>query len=154
MSWRGAGLALGLGAALTACDSGGLTAIPEAEQTVNPSAISRGSALATSRVAQANMPDTVVAQGAGESMQPLVGDNTLFLIAPIDWDDLQPGMQVAYKDPFGRQIIHILLEKQADGWLVKGYNNQRPDRYRVTRENLVGVVYGTVFANQPFEKPE
>jgi hypothetical protein len=83
------------------------------------------------------------AVGTGSSMQPIYGDNTLLVINPIAYDDLRPGMTVAYCNRQGVRVVHRLVVKLADGWRIEGLNNDRPDYDVVTRQNLVGVVYAT-----------
>lgn len=81
--------------------------------------------------------------GSGESMRPIYGENTVLVISKIAYDDLRPGMQVAYINESGRRVVHVLLAKEARGWRVRGLNNAEEDKARVTRENLIGVVYAS-----------
>lgn len=83
------------------------------------------------------------AVGTGSSMQPVYGDNTLLVINPIAYDDLLPGMTVAYCNRQGVRVVHRLVVKLADGWRIEGLNNNRPDDDVVTRQNLIGVIYAT-----------
>jgi len=81
--------------------------------------------------------------GSGESMLPVYGENTVLVITKIDYDRLQPGMQVAYTSQGGAQVVHVLIEKEAGGWRVKGLNNEVEDHDRVTPSDLIGVVYAS-----------
>jgi hypothetical protein len=92
------------------------------------------------------------AAGAGSSMQPVYGDNTMLVISPIEYDQLRPGMTVAYVNQRGGRVVHRLVQKLADGWQVIGLNNDRVDDDVVTRKNLLGVVYATF--NTTDESPE
>lgn len=81
--------------------------------------------------------------GSGESMRPIYGENTVLVLTKIDYDQLKPGMQVGYVNERGHRVVHVLLGKDAQGWRVQGLNNEVMDRDRVTRYNLIGVVYAS-----------
>jgi hypothetical protein len=83
------------------------------------------------------------AMGAGSSMQPVYGDNTMLVISPIAYDQLREGMSVAYLNRRGVRVVHRLVEKTGGGWRVIGLNNNREDDELVTRRNLLGVVYAS-----------
>ncbi|MBL9208255.1 MAG: S24/S26 family peptidase [Opitutaceae bacterium] len=83
-------------------------------------------------------------------MAPVFGDATLLVIEKVQFERLQPGMTVAYQNDRGRRVVHQLLEPTASGWRVQGLNNESADRDRVTRENLIGVVYASL-ATDPSE---
>jgi PBP1b-binding outer membrane lipoprotein LpoB len=91
----------------------------------------------------------VSAAGSGGSMQPVFGDNTMIVISKIAYEDLQPGMTVAYLNRRGHQVVHQIIEKEAAGWRVQGLNNEIEDLDRVTRENLLGVIYASFAAEEP-----
>lgn len=81
--------------------------------------------------------------GSGESMKPIYGENTVLVLTKIDYANLKSGMQVAYVNEAGRRVVHVLLQPDARGWRVQGLNNEEEDRERVTRYNLIGVVYAS-----------
>ena len=83
------------------------------------------------------------AMGAGASMQPVYGDNTMLVISPIAYDQLREGLSVAYVNRRGVRVVHRLVEKVDGGWRVIGLNNDREDDDLVTRQNLLGVVYAS-----------
>lgn len=85
--------------------------------------------------------ETVI--GSGDSMRPIYGENTVLVLSKIDYADLKPGMQVGYINQAGRRIVHVLLARDARGWKVQGLNNEAVDEERVTRYNLIGVVYAS-----------
>lgn len=87
--------------------------------------------------------DRFTLMGTGDSMRPIYGDNTVLVIAKIDYNLLKPGMQVAYVTQAGMRVLHVLVEKDARGWRVQGLNNEGVDRERVTSGNLIGVVYAS-----------
>lgn len=79
-------------------------------------------------------------------MAPVYGESTVLVFNPIAYGDLRPGMNVAYLNSEGRQVVHRLLQSTPDGWTVVGLNNTRIDADLVTPRNLLGVVYATVDA--------
>lgn len=87
--------------------------------------------------------DRVTVIGSGASMRPIYGENTVLVLTKIDYDRLQPGMQVGYVNAAGRRVVHVLVEKKARGWTVRGLNNESFDAELVTRYNLIGVVYAS-----------
>jgi len=76
-------------------------------------------------------------------MAPLYGDNTLLVINPIRYEELEPGMTVAYVNARGVRVVHKLVTLTKSGWFVIGINNARIDEDLVTPENLLGVVYAS-----------
>jgi len=85
--------------------------------------------------------ETVV--GSGDSMRPIYGDRTVLVLAPIEYANLKAGMQIGYVNRHGRRVVHVLVAPDNDGWRVQGLNNESEDRERVTRYNLIGVVYAS-----------
>lgn len=88
-------------------------------------------------------PGRVTAKGTGGSMAPVYGDNTLLVITPIRFEDLEPGMTVAYINGKGVRVVHKLVSRTKGGWFAIGLNNPRVDEDLVTQENLIGVVYAS-----------
>ena len=82
--------------------------------------------------------------GTGDSMAPVYGDNTILVISRIAFEELRPGMTVAYTNLREHRVVHQLLAKDRLGWRIQGLNNEVQDKERVTRENLVGVVYASL----------
>jgi hypothetical protein len=95
------------------------------------------------KLVAARAPGRMPAVGTGSSMQPVYGEDTLLVINPIAFDDLRPGMIVAYRNHRGVRVVHCLVVKLADGWRIVGLNNDRVDDDVVTRQNLIGVVYAS-----------
>lgn len=85
----------------------------------------------------------VTVVGAGDSMRPIYGEGTVLVLTKIAYDALKPGMQIAYLNSRGVRVVHVLLEPDNRGWRVQGLNNEMEDRERVTRYNLIGVVYAS-----------
>jgi len=86
----------------------------------------------------------ITAAGAGTSMLPIYGDNTMLVISAVPYDTLRLGMTVAYINSRGIEVVHKLIGKEAHGWRVEGLNNEEADAELVTPENLIGVVYATL----------
>jgi hypothetical protein len=132
--------------------AGGPDAVPAAG--VSPSAdVTVDQAWHDAKVVAARGKGRMPAVGSGSSMQPVYGDDTLLVISPIAYDDLRPGMTVAYCNQRGVRVVHRLVVKLADGWRIVGINNDRVDDDVVTRKNLIGVVYAT-FNYDTDEAPE
>lgn len=82
--------------------------------------------------------------GTGDSMAPVYGESTILVISRLAFEELQPGMTVAYSNLHGHRVVHQLLVKDRLGWRIQGFNNEVEDNERVTRENLIGVVYASL----------
>ncbi len=89
-------------------------------------------------------PGRSAAAGAGTSMLPVYGDNTMLVISAVPYDSLRAGMTVAYRNRRGFEVVHKLIEKTSRGWNVEGLNNDEEDPELVTPQNLIGVVYATL----------
>lgn len=89
-----------------------------------------------------------MARTSGTSMEPVLTKNTIVVIRPIDFEDLEAGMTVGYLNKDGYQVLHQLVRRAGnDAWIAKGINNPSEDKDRVTRKNLLGVLY-TVLYNE------
>ncbi|MFW5874229.1 MAG: S24/S26 family peptidase [Verrucomicrobiota bacterium] len=89
-----------------------------------------------------------MARTKGTSMEPVLTKNTVVVIRPIEFEDLEAGMTVGYLNDDGYQVLHQLVRRAGkDAWIAKGINNPKEDRDRVTRKNLLGVLY-TVLYNE------
>ena len=87
-----------------------------------------------------------MARTSGRSMEPLLPENTVVLIRPIEFDELEAGMIVGYMMRDGSRVIHKLIRRAgSDAWIAKGINNPSEDKERVTRENLLGVLYTVLY---------
>jgi hypothetical protein len=85
-------------------------------------------------------PGCEVFVGRGDSMLPLYRDGTVLVVRSIPMSALSPGMTVVFTGDRGALVAHTLMEKTLSGWRVMGVGNREPDRTRVNRRNLVGVV--------------
>jgi len=125
------------------------TPIPEAEKGYSPATVTYRQAMAAANIAVRQNPGSTVLQAIGVSMLPKYGNNTLFVVKPIAWDALRPGMDVAYKRPSGDIYVHELITDGGDFWIVGGINNTRVDDFHVTRDNLVGQVLWAISYIRP-----
>jgi len=92
-----------------------------------------------------------MARTSGTSMEPVLTKNTIIIVRPIDFDDLEVGMTVGYLNSNGEKVLHNLVRPAGpEAWVAKGINNAREDKDRVTRKNLMGVLY-TVLYNEASE---
>ena len=108
------------------------------------STVTRGSAREVASTIVEGGPNRISGMGHGASMAPLYGENTRLVLAPIDFEELEKGMIVAYRDYRGTRVVHKLAFKQGKSWVAVGLNNDAYDRERVTPENLLGVVYAVI----------
>jgi len=109
-------------------------------------------ALADARQVVAMNSDWKVFQAHGESMEPEFGASSLLLVSEAGYENLQAGMVVVYRDASGDLVAHKLVAATANGWVVQGLNNDRPDPGLVTAENLHGVVFGVLHYQTGSEK--
>lgn len=99
-----------------------------------------------------NVSGAYMARTSGTSMEPVLTKNTIIIVRPIEFEDLELGMTVGYTNKDGYRVLHQLIRRAGpDAWVAKGLNNAREDRERVTERNLIGVLY-TVLYNEASEK--
>jgi hypothetical protein len=91
-------------------------------------------------------PNRLTVIGAGLSMRPIYGENTVLVLQKVPFASLKSGMNVAYRNERGGVVLHRLVAKDERGWRAVGFNNEIEDYERVTPENLLGTVYAA-FAN-------
>lgn len=89
-----------------------------------------------------------MARTSGQSMEPVLTKNTIIIVRPIDFDELEAGMNVGYLNSEGYRVLHQLVRPAgSNAWVAKGINNASEDKDKVTRKNLLGVLY-TVLYNE------
>jgi len=96
-----------------------------------------------------------MARTSGSSMEPVLTKNTIIIVRPIDFEDLEVGMTVGYLNDDGYRVLHQLVRPAGqDAWVAKGINNAREDKDKVTRKNLLGVLYTVLYneASQPIAR--
>jgi signal peptidase I len=74
------------------------------------------------------------------SMKPTLDENSVVTVEAVDFNQLQKGDIVIYRDATGVPIVHRLYEQSGARWLVLGDNNPAVDHEAVTSANLVGRV--------------
>lgn len=144
--------ALGLGFVLAL---GGCASVPEVAEVgsaVPPPRVdvTRNQAWRDAEVVAALDPARLTVIGAGASMRPIYGENTVLVLQKIPYESLQPGMNVAYRSDRGGLVLHRLIALDAGGWRAGGLNNETEDKGRVTPHNLLGIVYAA-FSNDAVE---
>ena len=126
----------------------GLTSMQAAVAPAGKTTISYQKAL-NDAVKVAAMKNTwTVMRGAGDSMIPLYGENSVLVVEKASFTQLSAGMVVVYKDSEGTLVAHPLTAKAGSDWVARGINNQSQDPERVSAENFVGVVFGVFNASQ------
>jgi hypothetical protein len=96
-----------------------------------------------------------MARTSGQSMEPVLTKNTIIIVRPIDFDDLEVGMNVGYLNKDGYRVLHQLVRRAGpEAWVAKGINNAHEDKDKVTRRNLLGVLYTILYneASQPIAR--
>lgn len=89
-----------------------------------------------------------MARTSGTSMEPVLTKNTIILVRPIEFEDLEAGMTVGYLTKDGHRVLHQLVRKAGrEAWVAKGINNAREDKEFVTPKNLLGVLYTVLYNN-------
>lgn len=132
-------------ALLTGCN----TTAPSKNTTFAP--IDYNEAFKLGQMVKFNDSGAYMARTSGTSMEPVLTKNTIIIVRPIDFDDLEVGMTVGYTNKDGYRVLHQLIRRAgSEAWIAKGINNAREDKERVTRRNLLGVLY-TVLYNEASE---
>jgi hypothetical protein len=103
--------------------------------------VSRNQAWRDAELLAALAPGRLTVIGAGPSMLPVYGENTVLVLQKIDFEDLVAGMDVAYRKASGAIVLHRLVAKDGHGWRASGLNNPVEDPERVMSHNLLGIVY-------------
>ena len=80
-------------------------------------------------------------------MTPLYGENSFIVITPTDFESLETGTIVAYRNDKGQTVIHQLIRKRGKKWIAQGLNNKVMDDEWVTSEKFIGVVYAVFHSN-------
>jgi hypothetical protein len=137
-------------AGLVGCSTG-VTEVPVSKQSTPATDVSRLQAWKDAERVAASEEGRITVIGSGESMRPIYGENTVLVLSKIAYADLKAGMQVGYVNQSGKSIVHVLREKDTQGWRVQGLNNDALDSERVTRYNLIGVVYASFATEEPGE---
>ena len=93
-----------------------------------------------------------VMRGAGNSMVPFYGENSVLVVEKASFAKLSAGMVAVYKDSKGTLVAHPLTARTDSGWLAQGINNRGQDPERVNEENFVGVVFGVFNASEGWQE--
>ena len=98
------------------------------------------------KVAEMN-PNWRVMRCTGNSMEPYFGVNSLLLVQSVNFEDLQKGMIVIYRDHEGQLIGHKVATVAPDRVIAQGENNWVRDPEPIVRDNLIGVVFATLHSS-------
>jgi hypothetical protein len=105
-----------------------------------PRFVARDQVLSTAEKEAAKHEGDFVLQGFGRSMEPVYASGTAVVVHPTAMHMLRKGMAVVYRNPRGKNVAHMLLERTERGWIAIGLNNAEPDGTLVTEKNLVGII--------------
>lgn len=136
--------------ALAGCATTGTDSVGQSEVPPPRAEVTRSQAWRDAEAVAALDPQRFAVIGAGASMRPVYGENTVLVLQKVPFESLSAGMNVAYRNQRGVVVLHRLVAREATGWRAVGLNNPREDRERVTPQNLLGVVYAA-FANTDVE---
>lgn len=143
-------LALSLGACATPSEDARDNASEPTNQAtaIAPTAaVSQNHAWRDAELLASMAPGRLTVIGAGPSMLPVYGENTVLVLQKIEFSDLTAGMDVAYRKASGAIVLHRLVAKEGSGWRAMGLNNPVEDPERVMSHNLLGIVYAA-FAHE------
>ncbi|ELC8348227.1 signal peptidase I [Clostridium perfringens] len=90
------------------------------------------------------------------SMEPEINTGDLAIVKSIDFEDVKVGDIITFKYE-GKVVTHRVVEKNEEGFITKGDNNNANDTEIVRGEDLIGKVlfhmpflgYVTVFLSKP-----
>ena len=81
-----------------------------------------------------------------KSMDPTVDSTSTVLIKYTqDFDDISIGDIIAYGDAEYGFISHRVIKKYNDSVVVQGDNNMFPDKYKVHKNAIAGVIVGIIY---------
>lgn len=78
----------------------------------------------------------------GDSMEPALSDGDLVLVRPSS--TYSPGDIIAYRHPEIGIVVHRLVRRTGEGYLVKGDNNVVSDVYEPSRDQIIGAVWADI----------
>tara|TARA_B100001248_G_C27396994_1_gene466265 strand:+ start:3355 stop:3798 length:444 start_codon:yes stop_codon:yes gene_type:complete len=133
---------------LTGCRNTTSTKYHQPKAQAPKSSVNSHKTFKAARVVETSQEGRSTGVGHGSSMAPLYSDNTVLVIHPIDYEDLEPGMIVAYRHSSGNRVVHRLIRKKGIHWISAGLNNIKQDQDLVTPRNLIGVVYASFQAKR------
>ena len=114
---------VGAGLLIGGCATTAPTGAPPPDQPVPTANVQKIQAWKDAEMLAARDPGRTALVGGGESMNPVYGDNTMLVAVPIDFKDLQVGMDVVYINRNNRRVVHRLVAKESKGWRAQGLNN-------------------------------
>lgn len=76
-------------------------------------------------------------EARGSSMNPFIKNGDLITISPLFCSAPEIGEVVAFRDPADRLLVHRVVGKKRQGYLIKGDNVENPDGV-IQSENILG----------------
>ncbi|MBI2515983.1 MAG: hypothetical protein HYV95_03625 [Opitutae bacterium] len=86
--------------------------------------------------------------GLGGSMSPLYGDKTALVVRSCSYGQIRRGMTVVYLKQNGFRVAHLVIDEDANGYVVQGLASPEPDPVSVNEDNLIGYVVAA-FSSTP-----
>lgn len=84
----------------------------------------------------------------GDSMKPYFGENDLIIIERNQFDSLDLGMIVVYRDNSGDRVAHQVIARVKENFRARGHGNALHDRILVSKSNYLGTVVAILRADQ------
>lgn len=84
-----------------------------------------------------NQRPTIVITG---SMEPVIQVNSIVLLEPVEFEDLEVGDIIRYTAYQGYSVMHRVISKNSSYVTTKGDANERPDTFVVTPTQITGRV--------------
>lgn len=84
-----------------------------------------------------NRRPTIVITG---SMEPVIQVNSIVLLEPVEFEDLEVGDIIRYTAYQGYSVMHRVISKNSSYVTTKGDANERPDTFVVTPAQITGRV--------------
>lgn len=84
-----------------------------------------------------NSRPTIIITG---SMEPAIQVNSIVMLEPVDFEDIEVGDVIRYTSYRGFSVLHRVIAKNHSYVVTQGDANAKPDEFVVTREQITGRV--------------
>ncbi len=112
------------------------------------SSLPRANAITLAQLTASSIGGEVFSVSPTGSMRPTLDEHSVVALERVDFAHLRPGDIVIYRNRAGWPIIHRLLARQGNAWVVVGDANPTPDQESVTPSNLVGRVCAIFYSSE------
>jgi hypothetical protein len=76
----------------------------------------------------------------GKSMAITFHEGDYLYISEVIWSNIGPGDIIVFRGQEQQEIVHRVIVKKASEIITQGDNNDHPDTYLITNNDLIGVV--------------